>query len=105
MSRRKKEHNPEQERQEREELERRANRSAEINTWRPKKSEVITESDGNIFIVNFDKVFHDPNAAKYNKFCVKKSSYEEHLKIYAQYINYFINKYDTENELVSAYYK
>ena len=105
MSRRKKEHNPEQERQEREELERRANRSAEINTWRPKKSEVITESDGNIFIVNFDKVFHDPNAAKYNKFCVKKSSYEEHLKIYAQYINYFINKYDTENELVSAYFK
>ena len=89
----------------REELERRANRSAEINTWRPKKSEVITESDGNIFIVNFDKVFHDPNAAKYNKFCVKKSSYEEHLKIYAQYINYFINKYDTENELVSAYFK
>ena len=105
MSRRKKEHNPEQERQEREELERRANRSAEINTWRPKKSEVITESDGNIFIVNFDKVFHDPNAAKYNKFRVKKSSYEEHLKIYAQYINYFINKYDTENELVSAYFK
>ena len=105
MSRRKKEHNPEQERQEREELERRANRSAEINTWRPKKSEVITESDGNIFIVNFDKVFHDPNAAKYNKFCVKKSSYDEHLKIYAQYINYFINKYDTENELVSAYFK
>ena len=105
MARRKKEYNPILAQQELEELKKRASRSAEINTWKPKKSEVITESDGNIFIVNFDKVYHNPGAAKYNKFCVKKSSYEEHLKVYSQYINYFINKYDTDNELVSAYFK
>lgn len=105
MARRKKEYNPLLAQQEQEELERRANRSAEINTWKPKKSEVITESDGNIFIVNFDKVFHCPDVKVYNNFCVKKSSYEDHLKVYSQYINYFINKYDTDNELVTAYFK
>ena len=105
MARRKKEYDPLLVKQEQEELERRANRSAEINTWKPKKSEVITESDGNIFIVNFDKVFHSPESKIYNSFCVKKSSYEEHLKLYAQYINYFINKYDTDNELVTAYFR
>ena len=55
MARRKKEYNPILAQQELEELKKRASRSAEINTWRAKKSEVITESDGNIFIVNFDK--------------------------------------------------
>lgn len=104
MARRKE--TPEEAQKRKEELEIRAKRSAEINTWKPRnKEEVITESDGNIFIVNFDKVFHDPEAKKYNNFCIKKSSYEEHLKTYSRYINYFINKYDPENELVTAYFK
>jgi hypothetical protein len=98
MSRRKKEPNTE------EEL-RYANRSAEINTWKPKKGEVITESDGNIFIVHFERVFGIPEFKKYNNFCVKKSSYEEHLRVFSSYIDYFINRYDPENELVTAYLK
>lgn len=107
MARRKKEETPEEIAKREADLERRAKRSAEINTWKPRNSkEVITESDGNIFIVNFDKVFSGPtDVKKYNNFCVKKSSYEEHLKTYSKYINYFINKYDSENELVTAYFK
>ena len=106
MARRKKEETPEEIAKREADLERYAKRSAEINTWKPRKSEeVITESDGNIFIVNFDKVFKGPtDVKKYNNFCVKKSSYEEHLKTFSRYINYFINKYDPENELVTAYF-
>jgi hypothetical protein len=36
---------------------------------------------------------------------VKKSSYEEHLRVFSSYIDYFINRYDPENELVTAYLK
>ena len=60
MARRKKEYTQILEQPELEALKKRASRSAEINTWKPKKSEVITESDGNIFIVNFDKLARQP---------------------------------------------
>ena len=79
---------------------------AEIVTWKPKNSkEVICEAEGQIFRIYFDKVFNNPGVSCYNNFYVKKTSFEKHLAKNAQYINYFINKYDTENELVFAYLK
>ena len=79
---------------------------AEIVTWKPKNSkEVICEAEGQIFRIYFDKVFNNPEVSCYNNFYVKKTSFEKHLAKNAQYINYFINKYDHENELVFAYLK
>lgn len=81
----------------------RSMRTAEINTWRPKSErEVIVESKDQIFTVHFEKFF-PKKMAKYNDFIVKKTSFEPYVRLSARYINYFINKYDTENELVMAY--
>lgn len=79
--------------------------TAEINTWKPKsKKEVIVESEDQMFKVYFEKFF-DEKMKKFDVFYVRKSSFEPHLALSAKYINYFINRYDTENELVMGYLK
>lgn len=79
--------------------------TAEINTWKPKHArEVIVESDDQKFIVYFEKFF-DEKLKKFDIFYVRKASFEGHLKLSAKYINYFINRYDPENELVMGYLK
>ena len=79
------------------------NVQAEIYTWKPKnKGEVIVESKENIFIVHFDKALKQPEMKIYNEFFIKKSSFEKYLLTISKYINYFVNRYDTENELVTA---
>lgn len=84
----------------------RANVRAEINVWKPKgKKEVLVDSKGQIFYVYFEKAFNSEKMAVWDEFYVKKSSFEPHLAMSAKYINYFINKYDKENELITAYLK
>ena len=81
---------------------------AEINTWKPKSDdEIIVESVGQKFIVHFEKFFgkHGEKMKKFNDFIVKKTSFEEHLAVSAGYINYFINRYDPENDVVLGYLK
>lgn len=81
---------------------------AEINTWKPKNdSQIIVESEGQKFIVHFEKFFgvHGEKMKKFNEFIVKKPSFEEYLALNTSYINYFINKYDPENDLVMGYLK
>lgn len=79
--------------------------TAEINTWKPKsKKEVIVESEDQMFKVYFEKFF-DEKMKKLDIFYVRKSSFEPHLALSAKYINYFINRYDPENELVMGYLK
>lgn len=83
-------------------------RNAEINTWRPKSDdEIIVESEGQRFIVHFEKLFkgHDDKVKKLDDFIVKKPSFTEHLKVNSEYINYFINRYDSENDVVMGYFK
>ena len=80
-------------------------RTAEINTWRPRnEKEVIVESKDQIFTIHFEKFF-PKKMAKYDDFIVKKSSFEKYLNLTAGYINYFMNRYDPENELLTAYLK
>lgn len=79
--------------------------TAEINTWKPKNSkEVIVEAEDQMFKVYFEKFF-DEKMKKLDIFYVRKSSFEPHLALSAKYINYFINRYDPENELVMGYLK
>lgn len=79
--------------------------TAEINTWKPRTAkEVIVESNDQMFIVHFEKFF-PLKMEKFDTFYVRKSSFEPHLAVSAKYINYFINRYDMDNELVLAFLK
>lgn len=79
--------------------------TSKINTWKPKKSEILVTYDGNLFIVNFDKIFNQPNLKPLSNFILKKSSYINQLNIISRYTNFFMNCYDPENDLAMAYLK
>ena len=79
--------------------------TSKMNTWKPKKSEVMVEQDGNLFVVHFDKIFNQPNLKPLTNFILKKSSYINQLPIITRYTNFFINCYDPENDLCMAYLK
>lgn len=78
---------------------------ADINLWKPKKKDIWVESSGKIFQINFDKIFQDPIYGIYNRFCVNKLNYAEHLRVYASYIDYFTHNYDEKHELLLAFLK
>ena len=81
-------------------------RTSRINTWKPKKDEVIVSQDGKLFICDFPKKFgYDEKLSTYNKFTIKKESYVNQLDTITSYVNFFINNYDMDDELVSAYLK
>lgn len=77
----------------------------EIVKWKPKEEDIIVNNDGKIFIMHFEKAFGQPQLAVYNKFFIKKSSYEKQLDVICKYLNFFIKYYDDERELISAYLK
>ena len=78
---------------------------SKINIWKPKKSEIMVEQDGNIFVCHFDKIFNQPNLKPLTIFIIKKSSYINQLPVITRYTNFFMNCYDTENDLAMAYLK
>ena len=62
------------------------------------------ETDGTILIVHFERLPNVPEKAERLKtFFCKKPSFNENLKMIADYLNYFCYKFDKENILVSAY--
>lgn len=80
-------------------------KTSRITTWKPSKEEVVVEPDGELFVCNFDKVFNQPKLRIYNKFMIKKDSYVNQLDVITSYTNFFMNLYDTDDELVNAYLK
>lgn len=82
-----------------------ASKLLKIDKWTPKSSQCIVEPDNKIFVCHFDKVFQQPKLERYNKFYIQKLSYINNLELITKYINYFINCYDSDNELISAYLK
>ena len=80
-------------------------KTSKINTWKPTSNQIYVEPDGKIFICNFDKILQQPKLSKYNKFYIKKGSYENQLDIITHYTNFFIANYDTDEELIAAYLK
>ena len=82
-----------------------ASKLLKIDKWNPKPSQCIVEPDNKIFLCHFDRVFQQPKLERYNKFYIQKLSYINNLELITKYINYFINCYDSDNELVSAYLK
>ena len=82
-----------------------AGRTSAINTWVATDKQKVVDRDGKIFICYFDRIFKQPKLSIYDKFYIKKGSYENQLDIIVRYINFFINHYDPDNELVTAYLK
>ena len=84
-------------------------KTAPINVWKPScdAERFVKQDDLNdkIFVCRFDMIYDEPAYARYNKFHIKKGSYENQLPLICEYINFFINNYDTDHELISAYLK
>ena len=82
-------------------------RKSKINTWKPKSdSQIIVERDGKLFVCNFEKLFgYKEKLDPYKIFIIGKESYINQLDIISHYTNFFINNYDFDNELVTAYLK
>ena len=84
----------------------RSKRTSRINTWKPKDdSQIFVEQDNKLFICHFDRIFDSPNLEAYNRFIIAKTSYENQLDKIISYTNFFINNYDSDKELVTAYLK
>lgn len=77
----------------------------DIALWKPGPGQNLIEDDNKIFLVHFEKIFGSPKAKQFDRFIVDKTSYTNQLDIITEYVNYFMNKYDPENDLAMAYYK
>lgn len=86
-------------------LEKKAKIKPDIATWKPRPDQILIEEDKKIFLVHFDKIFGKEKLKQYNRFIVDKTSYTNQLDIITKYVNYFMNKYDPENDLALAYLK
>lgn len=74
--------------------------------WKPKTNDLIVTSDGKLFIMKFEKLFTpEEKVSVYDKFYIKKGSYENQLDMICRYINFFMCNYDEDNELAAAYLK
>ena len=80
-------------------------KKSKIVTWKPKAEDCLVHSDGKIFYVDFDRIFNQDKLGVYNRFYIKKSSYEKQLDVIVRYINFFMKFYDTEHEMASNYLK
>lgn len=80
-------------------------KKSKINTWKPKKNQILVEPDGKLYVCHFDKIFGNPKLKGYNRFIINKSSYENKLGLITQYTNFFMNFYDPDDELALAYLK
>lgn len=78
-----------------------------LSKWKPKEKEILATYDGGIFIMRFENIFNDTEhkVEKYDRFLIKKPSYEKQLPEITKYINYFLNFFDTDHELIMAYLK
>ena len=75
-------------------------------SWKPSNDdENIVSCNGGIFLIYFEKVLKAQEVRKLDRFLIKKNSYEKQLEVISRYVNYFMNFYDPDHELVTAYLK
>lgn len=79
------------------------NHKPPIVLWEEKDGVQYVVPDGKIFLCNFNKVITTQLPQGYDKFMIDKTSYEKQLIQICRYINYFINMYDHEHELMMGY--
>lgn len=74
--------------------------------WKPNEDDLICKQDGKLIVCYFEKVFgHDEKLSIYDRFLIGRDSYVKQLDQIIRYINFFMNVYDDDNELVTAYLK
>ena len=92
-------------------LEERGKRKSKINTWHQTPETTYVSRNGKNFVVHFDKFYslNDKDEMsklrEYNMFLISKTSYQNQLDTIVRYTNFFINFYDTDQELPNAYFK
>lgn len=81
-------------------------KKSKITSWKPNEDDILVTNDGKLFIIYFEKVIQPKEKVKiYDKFMIKKSSYEKQLGIICKYINFFLKFYDDDHEVILAYLK
>lgn len=78
---------------------------SKIVVWKPKPEEQIAMYDGKLFYIRFEELFQPAKVANYDKFFIRKSSYEKQLDVITHYINFFMKWYDPEHEMATNYLK
>ena len=76
-----------------------------LKNWTMKKSDQIAESDGKLLIFHFEDLFQPDKIKVYDRFFIKKTSYEKQLNTICRYLNFYMKFYDTDHELALAYLK
>lgn len=78
-----------------------------LSDW--KNNDYPVTVDGRLIKIDFSSVFgeriEELNIPDIERFLIKKNSYEANLELVARYINYFIEFYDEDNELLLSYLK
>ncbi len=78
---------------------------SKIVLWKCKPEDQIAMYDGKIFYIRFEELFQPARVSVYDKFYIKKSSYEKQLDVIVKYINFFMKFYDTDHEMATNYLK
>lgn len=73
-----------------------------VEEWIASPKENIVKHDGKVMVIPFDEIFNKSNDSL-NVFVIKKEAYTNNLPMICHYINYFINFYDDNDELLLAY--
>jgi len=76
-----------------------------VDDWKPTKAQSIVKYDGKMVVFPFDKIFNKPTIDALNNFIIKKESYVKKLGEITHYINYFLEFYDKDKEVIMAYLK
>ena len=78
-----------------------------VDEWEPTEEQIIVRSAGHSLIIPFDRMIDRVENDRLNVFYIShKSSYvdKKNFDILIRYINYFINFYDDEHELIMNYF-
>lgn len=78
---------------------------SKLKNWTMKKADQIAESDGKLLIFHFEDLFQPEKIKVYDRFFIKKTSYEKQLNTICRYLNFYMKFYDTDHELALAYLK
>lgn len=76
---------------------------SKIVLWKAKPEEQIAMYDGKLFYIRFEELFRPAKVSVFDKFFIRKASYEKQLDIITKYLNFFFAFYDKEHEMATNY--
>ena len=73
-----------------------------VEEWVPSAKETVVKYDGKVMVIPFDNYFNQ-SGDTLNIFVIKREAYTNELPVLCKYINYFIEYYDENDELLMGY--